>query len=122
MWSETFFFILADFKKHYLTSYSNIQVEHVLYEELKSTAYAQLRQDYLGERRKPYPEIRITDCPIFEKNLGFCTKNNAIEFIPALDHDEQGHFKVCKNYILSVQNLREEFRRENTLAHRYYFQ
>ena len=43
MWSETFFMNLQDFKKHYLTSYSDIQIEHVLYEELKSPEYAQLR-------------------------------------------------------------------------------
>ena len=53
--------------------------------------------------------------------MSILTKNNAIEFMPSHDQD-QGHFRVCKNYIMSVQHIREEFRRENTLAYRYYCQ
>ena len=60
-----------------------------------------------------YPIIEIKDCPILYK-ISILTKNNSVEY-----DLQQNVMLVCKNYILSKQDLREEFRRENAFVSLY---
>ena len=46
--------------------------------------------------------------------MSILTKNNAIEYDP-----KENVIRVCKNYIVSKQDLKEEFRRENSFLALY---
>ena len=94
------------------TIHSNEEVELLLLNELKSPQYKPLRQLYLADN--DYPAIEIMNCAIFDK-LNWLTLNPAVQFDVAASK-----FKVCKNYIQSAQDLKEEFRRENALAALYH--
>ena len=79
MYSEAFFLLLKDSVRNLSTSWSDVKVEHELYRELKSDRFAELRQAYIKEENE-FPSIKLTNCPIFAKNLAFLVKNNAIQF------------------------------------------
>ena len=113
MYSEAFFILLRDSWHNLSTSYSDKKIEHVLSNELKTGRFSGLRQAYIREERD-FPEIKVTNCAILNKNLSILTKNNAIQYSA-----REGSFTVCKNYLMSEQHLREEFHREATLAYRY---
>ena len=85
----------------------------MIYSELKAPDYEKLRKKYISEGLD-YPEVVISNCPVLHKNLSFMSKNNAIEYSAVTNQ-----MKVCKNYVMSKQHLREELRRESTLAFAY---
>ena len=79
MYTQTFFFLLHDSWRNLTTSRSDSSVEHTLYKELASAAYAPVRKAYLAESQD-FPEVHITNCSVLGRNLGLLTTNNAIEF------------------------------------------
>ncbi len=95
MYSETFFLILNDTWKNFITSKSDSEVEYSIYNELKSPAYSNLRQIYLKED-KEFPSVILTNCALLSKNLSVLTNNNAIEY--NLQNDS---LHVCNNYLMS---------------------
>ena len=94
-----------------MTRYSNTEVEHELLSELKSDEYSSFRQMFIP--KNDYPNVLIMDCAIVYK-MSILTKNNAIEYDP-----KENVIRVCKNYIVSKQDLKEEFRRENSFLALY---
>ena len=58
MYSESFWLLLRDFKAHLLTSYSDVEVEHIIFKELQSDSYANFRKQFIDSQRE-FPEIRI---------------------------------------------------------------
>ena len=79
MYSEAFFLVLRDSWKNLKTTWSDKEIEHILYKELRSEPYRELRKAYLEDNCE-FPAIKLTNCPILEKNLSFLTKNNATLF------------------------------------------
>ena len=113
MYSEAFWMLFKDSWKNLKTSKSDSEVEHAIYQELKSNAYTDLRQTFISEGRD-LPDFKIQNCPVLDRNLAIFAKNNAIKY-----DMKENSITVCKNYLMSDQHLKEELRREATLAFRY---
>lgn len=47
MYSESFFLLLKDFTAHLLTNYNDVEVEHMIFKELKSEPYAKFRKQFI---------------------------------------------------------------------------
>ena len=65
-----------------------------------------------------YPEIVIKECPVLHRD-NLLTCNPSIKFKPLATSDAgepKPVIEVCNNYVVSKQNLREEFKRENTFV------
>jgi hypothetical protein len=88
--------------------YSVNDIEYALFEELKSDQYAPFVRAF-NQSGIEYPPVHIEVCPARRRNI--MLRNRAVTYEPG------GRIQVCRNYIVSKQILREEFRRENTLAY-----
>ena len=95
MYADVFFLTLKDTIANVKTSWSDKDIERILYSEIKSDQYNYLRQTYVKENRD-FPAFNISNCPILEKNLALMVRNNAIVY--SMNDDA---FKVCKNYVMS---------------------
>ena len=109
MYSELFWLNFHEVLSQFRRPLSDTECEHVLWTELKSDQYRNLVAEFKATS-KQLPEIWLTECALFDRKH-ILVKNNAVE----LDSKEE-HLKVCTNYLMSKQHLKEEFAREITLA------
>jgi hypothetical protein len=112
MWSELFFQNLRESSQHFFfgrTKYSLNDIEYALFEELKSEEYEPFLKSFI-DKGIEYPDISVETCPSRRKHLTI--RNFTVKYIP-----HESKIQVCKNYMISKQNLKEEFRRENTLVY-----